>query len=72
MLRLVNSQEKNKQLHLVTKESNKFSQELGHEVQNDEDIIPTVIAQNTKQTAKEIGQKQIEKKWEENPFTDSS
>ena len=37
-------------------------------MQNDEDVIPTVIAKKTKQKAKELGLKQIAKRWEEKPL----
>ena len=35
----------------VTKESHKFSRELELDLQNDEEVIPTVIAKKTKQKA---------------------
>ena len=49
MLKLVNLHEQNKKLHSVTKESHKFSRELELELQNYEEVIPTVIAKKTKQ-----------------------
>ena len=65
MLKLVNLHEENKKLHSVTKESHKFSRELELDLQNDEEVIPAVIAKKTKQKAKELGLKQIAKRWEE-------
>ena len=49
MLKLVNLHEQNKKLHSVTKETHKFSRELELELQNDEEVIPTVIAKKTMQ-----------------------
>jgi len=68
MLKLVNLHEQNKKLHSVTKESHKFSRELDLDLQNDEEVIPTIIAKKTKQKAKELGLKQIAKRWEEKPL----
>ena len=68
MLKLVNLHEQNKKLHSVTKESHKLSRELELDLQNDKEVIPTVIAKKTKQKAKEVGLKQIAKRWEEKPL----
>jgi len=68
MLKLVNLHEQNKKLHSVTKESHKFSRELDLDLQNDEAVIPTVVAKKTKQKAKELGLKHIAKRWEEKPL----
>ena len=68
MLKLVNLHEQNKKLHSVTKESHKFLRELDLDLQNDEEVIPTVIAKKTKQKAKELGLKKIAKRWEEKPL----
>ena len=52
MSKLVNLHDQNKKLHSVTKESHKFSRELALDLQNDEEVITTVIAKKTKQKAK--------------------
>ena len=54
MLKLVNLCERNKKFHSVTKKSRKFSRELELDLENDEEVIPTVIAKKTKHNAKEL------------------
>ena len=68
MLNFVSLHEQNKKLHSVTKESYKFSRELELNLQNDEEVTPTFIAKKTKQKAKELGLKEIAKRWEEKPL----
>ena len=68
MLKLVNLHEQSKKLHSVSKESHKFCRELELDLQNAEEGIPTVIAKKTMQKAKELGLKQIAKRWEEKPL----
>ena len=59
MVKLVNLHEQDKKLHSVTKEFYTLSRDLELDLQNDEEVIPTVIAKKTKQKAKELGLKQI-------------
>ena len=68
MLRLVNTHEEAKRMHLIKKESSKFAVELNIETSMDDDLPSTMQAKNPKKKSIQEGLKKIVETWKGKPL----
>ena len=68
MIQLVNQHERNKKLHLVTREAQRYRRELNTDSYNVEATIPTKLAKSSKGKAKQEILKGMLDHWQENHF----